>query len=278
MAYYQNPNYNHAYTPPTYENIKSWYNATSATRSWANPLNGFDPIPFFCQLLKVANLPEIEPVVSMQKENGFDYENYLETYFVKLTAIGDSRVNFYETWKEISNEFLPKIITQIELAQSGGCQIIDGYICDKDGITIKKASSTCKEGDEAVEPIVPEKIVDKVKNFIETKRNEHADYFIQYVSAKYLNNPTEKWIATLVFYPSIYSFITELSTYKNNAEYKDFIKYYWDQKDYVSEKLQINITQKYTFPFNNQNYEQGLKMFENFSAPIPNFKDLLNNL
>ena len=278
MAYYQNPNYNHKYTPPTYDTITSWYRANSATRSWANPLNGFDPIPFFCQLLKVANLPEIEPVVSMQKEDGFDYENYLETYFVQLTAIGDNRVNFYDTWKEISTEYLPKIITQVELAQTGGCQVINGYICNSDGIPIIEASNTCKEGEEYTKPVLYEDVIEKTKNFIQKKKDEHADYFIQYVSKKYINNPTEKWNVALIFYPNMYSFITELSSYKNGSNVMEYIKYYWDSKDYVSEKLKINITQRYTFPFNTENYQNGIKMFENFSAPIPNFKDLVNNL
>lgn len=299
MSSYENPQFNQKYTPPTYRNLNEWYEATKNNKV-SNPL-GFDPIPYLCQLLKAANLPEVEPMVTMADDQPFDYENYLNSYFSTLTAIGDGRVNFYETWSEISKEYLPKILTQIELKQTGGCRVENGYICNADGIKMSKASSTCKEGDEYLEPILPEKIIEQVNTFVQAKRDISSDYFIEYIKRKYINDTNDKWSVVLfgvdeikVFYVQASKIIeketedvdvdakhTDPKTYSTKSFlYSEFLRYYYDSKEYVSEKLGIEIkTQPFMMiPATNADTDEPVRMLTALKEPIKDYSVLINSL
>jgi hypothetical protein len=300
MPFYENPKFNQKYVPATYATLNEWYEATKDKRTPADPL-GFDPIPYLCQLLKTANLPEVEPVITMQSDKGFDYENYLSTYFKSLTSIGDNRVNFYETWEEISKEYLPKVLTQIELAQSGGCQVVDGYICNKDGIKIKEASSTCKEGDEYLQPIVADDIINKTKTFVQQKRELSADSFITYIQKKYLEDKTTKWTLTLHSIDDIFVFYAQLekdgemetedfivengsakSYYpkqysKKTVKVCEYLKHYQDTKLYVSEKLNVPIISM-PHDFSAGYVADGKNLITVLTKPMPDYSVLLSNL
>jgi len=288
MPFYENPKFNQKYVPATYATLNEWYEATKDKRTPAEPL-GFDPIPYLCQLLKTANMPDVEPVITMQSDKGFDYENYLSTYFKSLTSIGDERVNFYETWEELSKEYLPKILTQVELAQSGGCQVVDGYVCNKDGIKIKEASSTCKEGDEYLQPIVADDIIEKTKGFMQKKRETSADSFITYIQKKYLEDTTTEWTVSLhciepmfIFYAKLNKNVDIVTTVdgkevKTTKIESEFLKHYHDTKLYVSQKLNIPI-QSMPKSFSAEGVENGTKLLLVLKEHIPNYFTLINSL
>jgi len=258
MPFYENPYYNQNYTLPTYGSLS----AIPGLSGW-NVLNRFDITPYLCQLLKLANIPYVDPVVKIENENGFDYEHFLDSYFAQLSAIGaNERVNFGEVWKAVSLEFLPRAFTQLEIAQAGGCQVINNYICNPEGIKIQEASSTCQEGDQYLKPITAQELQTFITDYIQVKYNTHSDGLISYIKREFIN---KGWTVKLIFYSKVYLFLIEASrtvTTKdangNNISYteKKFIKYYYDQRDYISQKLNIPITTRYTLTFDEepQNY------------------------
>jgi hypothetical protein len=269
MSFYQNPYFNHTYTPATYESLS----AIPALSGW-NPLERFDYVPYLCQLLKTANLNYVDPVIKIEKEGGFDYEHFLDSYYAQLTALGEPRVNFGELWKQAGIDLLPRALTQIEIAQSGGCQVIDNYICDADGNRIKQASATCKEGDEYLKPITAQEIVEYATNFIQNKYNKHADDFAEYVKRNFID---KGWEVNLLFYDKMYIFYVEATKNRRQEnEEREYLKYYQNSRKHVSDKLGIPITIKNGYFLENDNPENFRKMINHFVLPsIPNYGDLL---
>lgn len=258
MPFYENPYFNQNYVLPTYASLS----AIPGLSGW-DALTRFDITPYLCQLLKLANVPNVDPVVRIENENGFDYEHFLDSYFAQLSAIGaNERVNFGEVWKAVSLEFLPRVFTQLEIAQTGGCQVINNYICNAEGIKIQQASSTCREGEQYLKPVTAQELQTFINNYIQVKYNNHSDGLISYIRREFIN---KGWTIKLIFYQKVYLFLIEASrtvTTKdangNNISYteKKFIKYYYDQRDYISQKLNIPITTRYTLTFEEepQNY------------------------
>lgn len=274
--FYQNPEYNPQYLPKTFASLS----AIPGPSGW-NALDRFDITPYLCQLLKVANVPNVDPLVLAQNEQGFDYENFLNSYFSQLSSIGaNERVNFGQVWNAVSLEFLPRAFTQIEIAQAGGCQVIDNYICTADGTKIKEASSTCKEGIEFLKPITSEELESFIVDFIQNVYKNHSEAFVQYIKTNFLNNG---WNIKLIYYSTVYLFIVEASretTQVINGENftyteKLFKKYYQDQKEYISSRLGISLTNITDLIFDEipQNYAAlSEALLEN---PIPDYTKLV---
>ena len=190
---------------------------------------------------------------------------------------GDDRVNFGEVWKEVSLEFLPRSLTQIEIAQAGGCQVINNYICNADGIKIKEASSTCKEGEQFLKPITSQEITQFVTNYIDERYNYYSDGFVEYINKNY---KSKGWSIKLIYYSKIYFFYVEASkkyiTLVNNVstEFTDkkFFKYYQNSKEYISEKLNVPITINNGYTFNEEPYNY-VELSEAISLnPIPDYR------
>lgn len=264
MAYYKNPYFNHEYVPATYSSLSS----IVALSGW-NPLESQDFTAYLCQILKNANLPNVDPVITIENENGFDYEGYLNGFYAQLSAIGDDRVNFYQVWNEISTTIVPRAIAQIEIAQEGGCQLIDGYICNADGTKIKKASNICQPVKDYKVPITYNEIVTKVTDYMKMKYDEHSDAFATYIKNNFIDNG---WNVFLIFYPKMYIFYVEAK--KDTS--REYIKYYQESRARVSEKLNIPITEKTGYFLENDSPENFRKMIENFVVPsIPDYRTLI---
>jgi hypothetical protein len=274
MPFYQNPYINQNFVPSTYPSLSAF---PSATSGW-NILERFDATPYLCQLLKIANIPEVDPVIRIENENGFDYEHYLDSFYAQLSSMrSDLRISFGDVWNEVSTVFLPRSLTQIEIAQAGGCQVIDNYICNADGIKIKEASSTCKEGEEFLKPISSQEITDFVTNYIQETYNDFSDGFIDYIIKTYRS---QGWTIKLIFYSRIYFFYVEASKITTrvvdgvNTQFTDkkFFKYYQDSKEYISEKMAIPIIVNEGFVFDEEPYNY-VELSEAIALdPIPDYR------
>lgn len=274
MPFYQNPYFNQNYLLPTYPSLS----ALPAAKSGWNILERFDATPYLCQLLKLANVPNIDPVVRIENENGFDYEHYLDSFYAQLSSMrSDPRVSFGDVWTQVSTVFLPRSLTQIEIAQAGGCQVINNYICNADGVKIKEASSTCKEGEEFLKPITSEEITNFVTNYIQERYNYYSDGFVEYINKNYRN---QGWTIKLIFYSRIYFFYVEASkkyitlVNKVSTEFTDkkFFKYYQDSKEYISEKMGIPITLNSGFAFEEEIRNYGELSEAIVLDPIPDYR------
>lgn len=239
MSFYQNPYFNHTYTPKTDSNIMQTI-AASGFNILNNPASNPEFFPYLCQLLKLANIAEVDPVVKIESNEEFDYNKYLEPFYMGLSAIDEGRVNFYDVWQHISETIIPRALTQIEIAQEGGCQIIEDYICDASGEKIKKVSSLCDVTSEYSKPITKQELDGIVESFMNQKKDTHADNLIDHVKNNFINNG---WIVELIYLEKFYSFF--IRCVKNNYAY--FFRYYWDRKEYISNGLNLPVIINNTF-------------------------------
>ena len=277
--YYINPSFENIILPATYASLTA-----RAAEGW-NPLldERVRLDPYLCQLMKNAVDPNIdsEYLIIQQKQGGFDYENYLNNFYSSLSAMkGDGRVDFGQVWNAVKEDFVPRATTQIEIAQSGGCQVVDGYICDSDGNKIKEASLNCREGEEYLKTITVQEVTEYVTNFILTKRQESADSFINFLKLEYKANG---WSLTSYFYTKTYFYYVE--AFKDRVVFntttglssivtdRNYFKYYQDQKEYVAQQLQIplNVNDTWTLQINYSLPESVTAFSEAMLVNIPDY-------
>jgi hypothetical protein len=208
---------------------------------------GFDMLPFLCQLMTVATNSAVDPLLVQPPE--FDPTPWIS--FNPLTAVGDPRFSDGAILSSTFVQFLPKIITQIEVAKAGGTQIINGYICDADG-TPKQASNiapiqtTVGTGginlygfdipsnlnfNDLLTPITSDAVFSHIDNFITDQKTLHAQAFVQYLATYY---PTPSWQCTL-FSTSIPPFFyVQLDFLVNGAVGQSvYLKYHYDAAEIV---------------------------------------------
>ena len=217
----------------------------------------FSILPFLCELLKNANDSTIDPVIVPPPE--FDITPYTDVS--PLTAIGDPRISLGAVLSATYVNFLPRMIAQTELKQSGGTQVIDNYICDSDGNQIKKSEtvpillSLDLKGekpynygaiyipplsgttlDDLLEPIMPQEIEFFVLNRIKVAIESTAENFVNFIN-KYFSG----WKITLNQYTNPPIFIVTLkhfNTTKNRDE-TVFLRFHTDSIKPVANLLNI---------------------------------------
>jgi hypothetical protein len=228
--------------------IKKPFDSTLFPVGSANFMNrGYNILPFLCNLLQYANDETVSPVIVEPPE--FDITPF--TDFTGLTAVGDPRVSLGETMSATFINFLPRMIAQTEVMQSGGTQVIENIICNADGIPIKESrtipvllsldltgekpyqygaltvppiSATI---DELLTPINPTEVTDYVNNYIYSIKKDHITYFSQFLQTYFLSNG---WVASLIAYNTPPMFLVKLD--KNNKTV--YIKYYTDVQNEVA--------------------------------------------
>jgi len=168
----------------------------------------FNIIPFLCNLLNAVNDDNVSGIL-VAPPSSFDITPF--TDFTGLTGVGDPRVSLGEVMIQTGINFIPKMIAQTEVRQNGGTQIIDNYICNSDGVTIKKSEtlpallsldltgqnpyqygaitipplSTTYE--ELLTPFAPQDVTNFVYDYINSARESHAGYFVNFIK-KYFSD------------------------------------------------------------------------------------------
>ena len=162
----------------------------------------YNILPFLCDLLKATTDNNISPLLT-EGPPEFDITPF--TDFSGLTAIGDPRVSLGEVMTQTYIHFLPRVITQTEVRQSGGTQVIDNYICTADGTPIKLSETTpvllsldlngktpYKYGAITVPPIsssfedlmaiiYPEEVKSFVNDYMTNAKGRHAKEFANFI-------------------------------------------------------------------------------------------------
>jgi hypothetical protein len=95
----------------------------------------FDLKGFVCEVLKVVNIPNIDPVLN-------DPEPFYTPSqdFSTLLTVGDPRMPLGLVLSASYINFLPRNIVKVEAIKLGGTQIIEGIICNSDGIPVKETT------------------------------------------------------------------------------------------------------------------------------------------
>ena len=95
----------------------------------------FDIKGFICELLKVVNVPNINPVLNEPEPFYIPSQD-----FSTLLTVGDPRMPLGLVLSASYINFLPRNLVRLEAERNGGTQIIEGIICNEDGIPVKQTT------------------------------------------------------------------------------------------------------------------------------------------
>jgi hypothetical protein len=217
--------------------------------AWNNPSTNIND--FLCQLMQAAVTESLDPMLIAPIED--DYAKLLD--FTPLTGVGDHRFSDGAIIKAAFTEFLPKLVTQLEVKAQGGVKIINGFICDADGVPMKQANAvpimtsvgtgglniagynipTGLDENKLMEPFTDTDVYDFVKSFISDKSQEQADAFVAYLQLHY---PNADWDASLHAFEMPDFFYVQLDYKpKDKVITSVYLKYHAEMKDYVAKKL-----------------------------------------
>lgn len=246
---------------------------------------GLNILPFLCNLLNATTDDNITGIL-VAPPSSFDLTPF--TDFTSLTAVGDPRVSLGEVMIQTGIKFIPKIITQMEVRQNGGSQVIDSYICNSDGVPIKKSetmpvllsldltgqtpyqygaitipplSSTYEE---LITPFFPNDVTDFVKSYMSSAKEIHAGYFVDFIK-KYFPN----YISNINVYKSSGKMLVILTKGTTTV----YIKYYPDVANKVGVLLGLD---QINYMIGNKAPTNGAISLA-LASDIPNYKDLASD-
>ena len=253
----------------------------------------FDILPFLCQLLGAATNDSIDPVLKMPDE--YDMAKHVD--FTQLLNVGDPRYSDGAILSAAFINFLPRMITQVEVKAAGGSQVINNYICDSDGNPIKESMTipvltTVGTGGinlygydipsglnevDLMKKLTAEEVYSFVNNYISLNVNVNADYFIAYLLEYY---PKNIWNYSLHSFKNPPFFYIQLDHIDNNInDYSVYIKYHHNAQSYVAKKLADFEFISVSAPIDVRNVPK----FDNkiiaklYTKQIPDYKLLIND-
>jgi hypothetical protein len=246
---------------------------------------GLNILPFLCNLLNATNDDNITGIL-VAPPSSFDLTPF--TDFTGLTAVGDPRVSLGEVMIQTGIKFIPKMIAQTEVRQNGGTQIIDNYICNSDGVTIKKSESVpvllsldltgqtpyqygaitipplSTTYEELLTPFIPQDITDFVNGYMISAKEAHAGYFVSFIK-KYFSGYTP----TINIYKTFGIMLVILTKGTTTV----YIKYYSDVANKIGVLLGL---EEIKYIIGNKPPTNGAISLA-ISSEIPNYKNIFSN-
>jgi len=201
--------------------------ATSGFRDWLEEVVKYADVEDFDPILKPHKTPNGYVNDDGTPYQEFDY-NQLLPDFETLSGIGDARFSLGHIVSSVFDKFQAKIELYTEIAQAGGCQIIDEFICDETGIPIKKSSYNCPENI-IVSPIEPIEVVNFVTSIYAQKVEEDIVAFHAFITQSYANIG---YAVDLVYVSELPYFIFVKVTKGSSREY---IRYYYNDRERLSQ-------------------------------------------
>jgi len=205
-------------------------------------LNSFES--FLCEVMKIATKNEGNQVLYEPKE--YDYASTVLN-FASLTAVGDPRISLGYTLSAVYHEFFPKAVAELEIKRSGGCQIVNGYVCDADGRKLKQATEVCPQNYNE-DPITSQTIIKRTAEYVKAAMDTHAKNFSDYIKSL----RTQGWVDTLHVYANFPIFYVKLT--KASSTKGLYYKYYYDVKEVVAKYLGKPISVRTDNGFDNQDH------------------------
>lgn len=241
----------------------------------------YNILPFLCDLLKAATDSSIDPALTQPPEP-FDLTPY--TNFNYLSAVGDPRVSLGETMTQTYIYFLPRVITQTEVRQAGGTQVIDKYICTADGTPIKVSETipailsldltgetSYQYGSITVPPISatfddlmtiidPTEVTGFVEKYVSKRKSDHAKDFVRFIKRKFKN-------ANIIAI-DLYELTKFLIVNLKEGNKTTYLKYYYDVAHEVAFRLNKKTMRQHSYFPSPENLAQALA----FGSDVPNYE------
>lgn len=216
----------------------------------------FDPEafkPFLCELMNLAGIDNVDPI-----EIDFNTVKLEDTLlnFSLLTAVGDPRVSLGKVLSSVFYTYYPIALAQVEVLRSGGCQIIEDYICDSQGVQIKKMEVYCPPNFK-MQPVQAEQVVKSTETFIKAELEKHAEEIIKYV----LEMREKGYTDSLHIYSAFPLFYIKLTkTEEDGTVTTIYRRYYNDTRDYIASRLKRPIQTRSEFPatFDNEDHYKAM--------------------
>lgn len=210
--------------------------------------------PFLCEVMKLAGVDNIDPI--LYSPDPFDFSSIVLN-FASLTGVGDPRVSLGSVLSAGFAKFYPLAVAQVEIIRAGGCQIVDGYVCDSDGNKKKQAIEICPQNYTAT-PINAKDIQTFSAQYIFQEVDNHAKKFSNYLKTL----QADGWTITLHFYVNYYMFYVK-ATKGSGVLY---LKYYPDARTNLSDYLNIPVTFRTDSRFDSQDHFNAMMV-----ASIPEY-------
>lgn len=189
------------------------------------------------EIIKTAGMEDFDPILKPIKTpngyvnedgtpyTGFDYMQTVPDFYM-LSGVGDYRYSLGHMISAAFEAFLPRVFLYTEVAQAGGSQIIENYICDDDGNPIKKLENPYQG--QSLEIISPQEVIDFVLTKYNTKKKEDIQAFYDYINENYIKNGYTAELCQIDKFP--YFVFLRLKS-KNETKY---IKYHYDDRTDLS--------------------------------------------
>lgn len=185
---------------------------------------------YLCYVMGLAGNEDVDPVMSGDLDFAIDAQR---PDFEALQGVGDIRFSLGTLLSSVYAKYESRVEVLKDIQRAGGCQIIEDYICNADGVPIKKVSEACEGVDTT--PITSQEIISFVTLSYNQAIVNDTDGFIKFLQKEYID---KGWTVTLHTYADLPLFFAR--AYKGND--KKFYRYYYDQRDYVATALNLTIT------------------------------------
>ena len=204
------------------------------------------------------------PVVGTYKDllNGNLIDNTNKKYYEYIDyykGIGDPRYPTNVALSAVFTKFMPRIEAYTELVNAGGCKVVNGYICNEEGIPVAKATTNCIDNINT-QHITPQEVQTFIENSFQTAYKNESDSFVNFIKTNYTNNG---WMLELIDMTQI--IFIKLSKKGNNDVY---FKYFYDQKDYLSQAFNVPV-KAFNFSFITSLSSGYTQLFTAMTNPYP---------
>lgn len=236
--------------------------------------SGFNWMGYVQEVMKASTLPNVSPLINpipsadgYVNSDGTPYEefDYMQTVpdMESMAEIGDPRFTLADVVSAAFEKYLPRINTYVEVMQAGGCQVIDNYICNADGVPIKSLSISCPEEFDMT-PINPQEVVDFVNQKYQEGKERDIASFVNYITENYINKGyyLSLYEFTSDIHPEVSMFLTRVS----NAKTDLYFKYYYDDREEVSKRFKTAISNMDVSELNDA-------MIKALANPVPKYSN-----
>ena len=210
--------------------------------------------PFLCEVMQLAGIENIDPILYSPEPIDF---SKIFLNFAALTGIGDPRISLGAVLSAGFYEFFPLAMAQLEVIRAGGCQVVDGYICDSDGNKRKEMTIYCPPNFTII-PKTSEQIYRRTLEIVDQEISNHAIKFSNYIKTLI----TDGWTPTLHYYTRYIMFYIKIT----KGSGKMYFKYYPDARNKVAGYLNLPIIDRNDSLFDDSDHYNAMMV-----TSIPNY-------
>jgi hypothetical protein len=206
--------------------------------------------PFLCQVLKLADRDDIDPVI-VPGPSAFDISPWINS-LTTITEVGDPRLSLGELMKRTLEKYKPLLDIKLSILQDG-CRLEEEAICDSSGKELYNVKEICGQGGFDISSINEEITLESLEKFTYEIWNESvsksATEFSDFIKNNYLN---KGWTVELITFSNgdlerikygrdIPVFFAKAQNSKKEVKY---FKYFFDSRFIVSNQLNIKLDVK----------------------------------